>query len=179
MLRLLVPALAAVIVWVSAVQALAQDQALKKFFGFYRGSGVAEDEDSAYFRTSVRDFDVTIAPEGDGFRVSWVTIRRGGDPNNPKIKRKESSMRFAPSARPGIFQATPQGDPLLGQQYAWAQVIDNNLQVTMMTLNETGGYEIQRWDRELTGLGMQMTYSRVRDGEPVRRVRGRLTREGN
>ena len=67
--------------------AQAQDLTPAHFFGTFQGSGFAEDNDSIYFGTTVRDLDVIIAPSGGGFNVTWTTIiRGGGDP----------SLRFDP-----------------------------------------------------------------------------------
>ena len=55
------------------------------FFGTFQGSGYAENRDSLYFGTTVRDLDVVIAPAGAGFSVTWTTvIRGGGDPDKPE-----------------------------------------------------------------------------------------------
>ncbi len=57
-----------------AVGARAQDLPIAAFFGSFKGGGVAENRDSIYFGVTVRDLDVTIRPEGSGFRVDWTTI---------------------------------------------------------------------------------------------------------
>jgi hypothetical protein len=169
--------LVGVVCWTAGATAWAQDPALKKFFGTFRGSGVEENEDSLYFRTTVRDFDVTIAGAGEGFRIEWVTITRRGDLADPKIKRKAQEMQFVPSSRPGIWEASPQGNPFAGEQLAWAQVEGTTLRVNMLTLTEDGSYTLQQWLRTLTGSGMTLTFTRLRDGEPVRTVYGFLTKE--
>lgn len=169
--------LVAVLCVTAGATAWAQDPALRKFFGTFRGSGVEENEDSLYFRTTVRDFDVTIQSDGQGFRVEWVTVTRRGDLSDPKIKRKSQSMLFVPSNRPGLWESSPQGNPFAGEQLAWAQVEENTLRINMLTLTENGNYELQQWLRTLTGSGMTLTYTRLRDGEPVRTVYGFLTKE--
>ena len=43
----------------------------------------------------MRDFGVAIRPIGRGFEVEWTTvIRRGGNPNKPKIKQKTHKFMF-------------------------------------------------------------------------------------
>jgi hypothetical protein len=39
---------------------------------------------------------------------------------------------------------------------------------------ETGGYEMQTYERTLVAAGMDLRYSRVRDGEVLRTVTGKL-----
>ena len=103
----------------SSVPATAQDLPLAAFFGTFKGGGVAENSDSIYFGVTVRDFDVSIQPAENGFRVDWATIiRRGGDPNNPQIKRKSQSATFQLTDKPGVYRAMDLADPLLGGTYA-------------------------------------------------------------
>ena len=47
-----------------------------------------------------------------------------------------------------------------------------------MALNDRGGYELTTYDRTLTGVGMDFEFRRLRDGEPVRTVSGRLVKTG-
>ena len=57
----------------------AQNLPPQAFFGRFSGGGIASNADSLYFAVTARDFDVTIAPAGRGFRVDWTSvIRRGG-----------------------------------------------------------------------------------------------------
>ena len=39
------------------------------FFGSFSGGGVSENEDSIYFATTARDFDVKISPAANGFKI--------------------------------------------------------------------------------------------------------------
>jgi len=48
-----------------------------------------------------------------------------------------------------------------------------------MAADEAGTYELQQYDRTLTGLGMNLTFERLRDGDQVRVVKGRLAKTGN
>ena len=74
------------------------------FFGSWTGGGVSENEDSIFFRSTVRDFDVTIRPAGTGFRIDWTTvIRKGGNPDKPDIRRRKSSKTLMPTGTPGVF----------------------------------------------------------------------------
>ena len=50
--------------------ARAQDLAPAAFYGTFQGSGFAENKDSIYFGTTVRNLDVIIASSGSGFSVT-------------------------------------------------------------------------------------------------------------
>lgn len=156
-----------------------KDLALAAFFGIFRGGGVAESGDNPQFRTAMRDSQVEIrAAEGNGFRIAWATTAPRGNPNQPTAKTKTTEMTFKAGAKPGMFEAVPQGNPLAGQDFAWARLKRQTLTIYSMTTTPEGGYEMQRWDRTLQGIGMEMTYTRISDGEPTRSVKARLTKEG-
>lgn len=158
----------------------AADLPIGAFFGTFKGGGIAENRDSVYFGVTVRDFDVSIQPEGNGFRVTWATvIRHGGDPNNPKVRRKEQTVTFGPTDKPSVFRATDNGDPLQGGRYAWARVAKQTLYVYALTVNEDGRYDMQIYERTIKPSGMDFVFHRVQDGEPVRTVKGKLIKYSN
>jgi hypothetical protein len=155
--------------------ALAQDLPIAAFFGTFKGGGIAENRDSIYFGVTVRDFDVTIRPSGEGFTVEWATvIRKGGDPRRPKVRRKAQSATFIPTGRHGVYRATDLGDPLAGGRYAWARIEKQTLMVYLMTIDERGRYSMQSYARTLKPSGMDFVFQRIRDGEPMRTVKGKL-----
>ncbi len=152
----------------------AQDAAIEEFFGQYTGTGAEAEPKGASIRISERDFDVEIAAVADGFAVRWTTIARVGPADAPRIKRKTNTVTFVPAGRPGLFAAKPQGDAVAGEPYTWARIVGTTLKVYSMTLNENGEYEIQQYDRALVEAGMTLEFKRIREGELVRVVRGRL-----
>ncbi len=157
--------------------ALAQDLSIAAFAGRYVGSGLARDDVSEYFDLTVRDLDVTITPQGAGFNVAWTTVlREGGDPDNPRIKRKSSSIGFVPAGRPSLFRGAQSVDPMSGSAYAWARIKGQTLTVHSLVIDENGSYTMHTYDRTLTGLGMELEFTRVRDGEPTKTVTGKLTK---
>jgi hypothetical protein len=157
--------------------AWAADLSINAFVGRFVGSGLARDDVSEYFDLTVRDLDVAITREGAGFNVAWTTVlREGGDPDNPKIKRKSSAVSFVPSDRPGIFRGAQSADPMSGSAYAWARIKGQTLTVHSLVIDEIGSYTMHTYDRTLTGLGMELRFTRVRDGEPTKTVTGRLTK---
>lgn len=158
----------------------AQDFPIGAFYGTYKGGGVAENRDSIYFGVTVRDFDVSIQPDGQGFRVDWATIiRRGGDPNNPNVKRKSQSAIFLPTEKPGVYRASDLADPLQGGKYAWARIQKQTLYIYALLIGDDGRYDMQIYERTIKPSGMDFVFHRVRDGEPVRTVKGKLIKYAN
>ncbi len=153
------------------------------FFGMFQGSGFAENRDSLYFGTTVRDLDVIIAPAGpggNGFSVTWTTvIRGGGGSNKPASRRKTQTVAFAPSGRADVFRGTPSGDPLSGNPYIWARIAAQTLTIYILHIAADGAYDMQSYARTLSGAGMELVFSRVRDGEPVRSARAKLIKLSN
>jgi hypothetical protein len=160
-------------------QAPAPSGSLAAFYGVFSGSGVAQSEDSDYFRTAVRDTKIEIRPaDANGFKLTWSTTTRGGDPANPKAKTKTTEVTFRPAAnKPNVFESVQQGNPVAGGDVVWAKLNKQTLTVYSMTTGDDGSYELQKWDRTLQGTGMAMVYTRLRDGEQVRTVKARLVKD--
>ena len=157
-----------------------QNLSVEAFYGRYQGTGIAENEDSLYFNVTVRDVDVMIGPSDDGFYVEWTSvIRGGGDPTNPDVRRKTNRLSFAPGARPGVFAPPGRTEPMAGDELAWAAIAGNTLSVHVMVVRDDGGYEVQSYDRTLSGTGMELNFVRVRNGEAVRAVEARLIKVAN
>jgi hypothetical protein len=180
-MRLLV-ALAAVLLaaLAPAPSHAADDLSIAAFFGTFSGGGVAENRDSLYFAVTARDFDVTIRPEGKGFRVDWTSvIRRGGDPRHPDVRRNKATKVLIPTGTRGVYRGTESGDPLTGKELCWARLKKNTLSVFLMTVDRNGIYELQQYDRTLTPGGMRLTFKAWRDGDELRTVSGRLVKTGD
>ena len=159
--------------------AAAEDLPIAAFAGRFAGTGIAKDEISKYFEETIRDLDVSIVPEGGGFALSWSTVlRQGGDPDNPDVSENAHALFFEPTGRPNVFQGAVEIDPLGGWPFVWARIKENTLTVYSLLVHEDGSYEIQTYDRTLTGLGMELRFTRVRDGELVRSVTGKLVKVG-
>lgn len=173
MKRFLFAALACLIV---ALPAAAQ-QALTPaaFYGTWTGSGVAENRDSIYFAVTQRDLDVTIKPVDNGFSVTWSTvIRAGGNPTQPNTRQREQTRTFRPAPQGRVWRAVESGDPFAGQSLSWARIEKQTLTIYQMTVLANGAYEIEQYDRTLTGTGMDLKFVLRRDKEPVRTVNAKL-----
>lgn len=172
-------ALAAIILGLGTGSSLAQtrDIPINAFFGKWVGSGVSQTEESIAFQFTHRDLNVTINPVGNGFSVSWTTVQRQkGDPTKPAESRKATSMTFVPIGRPNVWRATGSLDPMGGNAYSWAKLRGQTLTVNSFAIQPDGSYEMQTYDRTLSGLGMQLEFSRLVDGDVKRTVRGQLTK---
>lgn len=158
----------------------AQDLPLGAFFGKFSGSGLAQDADSLYFGVTVRDLDVSIGPENSGFFVEWTSvIRAGGDPNNPDVRRRTTRARFVPAERAGVFKSPAAAEPIRGEPLNWAYINGNTLTVNVFVIRDDGGYEVQSYRRTLTAGGMGLEFTRIRDGDAVRKVEGQLVKAAN
>ena len=173
--------LAAIAVLFHVAALRAQDTVpLAAFNGVWEGSAIAENADSLYFGVTTRDMNVEIRPAGGGFRIVWTAVlRQGGDPQNPDVYRRSAELVFRAADRPNLYQAESSGNPLEGGVQSWARLHGSTLSVYQLALNEQGGYELTSYDRTLTGTGMELVFQRLRDGEPVRTVTGRLIKTGS
>lgn len=153
---------------------------IEAFFGTFSGGGVADNRDSVYFAVTARDFDVTIQPDGPGFRIEWTTvIRRGGTPGNPDVRRRKAVKVLHPTATKTVFRCTDSGNPLDGRELCWARIEKTTLSMFVMTVDKDGVYQLQQYDRTLSGTGMRLVFKSMRDGDQLRTVHGRLVKSAN
>lgn len=143
-----------------------------KFVGEYEGKYYSSDGD----KTRNRDLGVKITTIKDGFNLEWVTttFKKG------KPKHKKYSIDFLKTDRDHIYQAAQKKnlfggreplDPMKGEPFAWARIIDQTLTVYVLLITEEGGYEMQVFDRLLTTEGnLDVKFSRVLDGEVMNTI---------
>lgn len=150
----------------------------EKFVGEYMGEGISQSDGEL----TKRDFRVTIKPKGQGFVLTWVSVTRRVEGT---LKRKSYTVQFKPKGKSGLYGSAMRTDmfgnqvpldPLNGEPYVWARIADETLFVYALLITEEGGYEMQTYERTLTPVGMNLTYSRVRDGRILRTVEGTLKR---
>jgi len=164
------------------VAAAEQDAAIEEFFGSFVGNAKIEDENE------FRDIIVAIEPTHKGFSIYTSTvIRKGPLRAVPGVKWRSETQRFVASDTPHVYEPmlresmfaqrrTP--DLLSGDTVAWASIRGRTLGVYAMSLLEDGHYELRVYERTLTDLGMDLTFTRYRDGVAVRRLVGILARAG-
>ena len=159
-----------------ASAAPAQDAGIQRFFGNFAGEAISESGDGL----DKRDISAEITAQGKGFKMRFtVVVKRGSD----KPRRDEYTIAFVPSKRPNIYSSAMRADvfgnavpkdPLVGDPYMWARLDGNKLWRYALFVTETGGYEMQTYEYTLVPGGLDLRYSRVRDGEMLRTVTGKL-----
>ncbi|WP_157598671.1 hypothetical protein [Tateyamaria omphalii] len=143
------------------------------FVGAYSGSAEVVQVDG----TSVpRDMSVEISETREGFTVTWtsVTYRASG-----KVSEKSYTVDFVPSGRGQVYAAAQkknvfghevQLDPMKGEPYVWARIDGTTLTVFSLFVDVDGGYNLQQYDRTLTGGGLDLRFQTIRDGRILRAV---------
>ena len=90
-----------------------------------------------------------------------------------------SSKILSPTEKSNVFHGSKSGNPLDGKELCWARIDGNTLSVFLMTVSKEGIYELQQYDRTLSGTGMNLLFRSWRDGDRVRSVSGRLVKNAN
>lgn len=154
--------------------------ALEAFFGSYEGVSVRDTAGEI----TVSDSRVEIKPFKRGFTVTWVSVTQRDD---GRLKRKDYSINFEPTKRGNVYasamrvnmfgDAVPM-DPLKGDPYFWATVNEDTLTVNALHITDGGDFEIQVYERRLIPEGLELNFSRLRQGQGgvVRRAKGVLRR---
>lgn len=169
-----------ILVMTGAGSVRAADLPIDAFYGHWSGGGVAESPDSLYFDMSARDFDVRIAPSGAGFLVAWTTIlRKGGTPENPEFIKRSTELVFSPGSRPGIYEAAPAGNLLAGEPVSWARIEGSTLTTYTMVVADDGTYTVSSYARTVSAGGMDLVFTAIREGSPVRVVKGKLVKDSD
>ncbi len=155
-------------------------ETLNRFVGSYSGSAEVEQIDGT---VEQRDMSVSIRETYKGFEVQWSTAIRRADGD---AKTKSYKIEFIPSERDGVFAAamqtnvfghTVQMNPMKGEPFVWARVIDDTLTIFSLYVAENGDYLMQQYDRTLADGGLDLDFSLHRNGMPSRKVSTFLTRD--
>jgi len=175
-LRLL-PFLSLLTLLLAPLQANAEDP-FKPFYGEYSGQAV-----TSVGEVEKRELDVSISPLRRGFTLGWsTTVHRASG----KIKQAKFSIDFKSTQRDGVFSSGMRNgkfgnkiplDPLNGDPFVWATVSGKTLVVNSLLVLEDGGYEMQTYKRTLTATGLDLQFSRVRNGKNLKLIEGMLTRK--
>ena len=153
------------------------ETSIEAFYGKYTGQAVTSGGDEF----SERDLSIEIKAAGKGrFIIDWITFTRSA---SGKRKRKEYSITFKPSERQNVFASAMKKnvfgksvplDPIKGEPYVWARIHGKTLTVHAMIITDDGGYEMQVYERTLTWNGMDLKFSRVRNGKTLKLITGSL-----
>ncbi len=170
---------AAVLIVVLLAATAAQADA-SRFVGNYSGSAEVLSADGTKIP---RDMSVEINVLEEGFRVSWTSTTHRADGSD---KVKSYTIDFRPSDREGVYAAAMkrnvfghnvQLDPMKGEPFVWARIDGDTLSVYSLFVTETGGYEIQEFDRTLADGGLQLDFKVVMNGMIQRTVSTFLERQ--
>lgn len=143
------------------------------FVGDYVGSANVVDNDGT---ETPRDMSVSIKELKKGFNVSWTTTTYKAD---GRVKDQQFSIDFKQSDRSDVFSAAMKRnvfghevplDPMQGEPFVWGRIEGDTLTVFSLFIDETGGYELQQYDRTLAEGGLNLSFSRFREGVKSRSV---------
>ncbi|MDH3377556.1 MAG: hypothetical protein OEQ39_11455 [Gammaproteobacteria bacterium] len=173
-------------IWVIAwlfwtTTAYAGPELIDPFIGEYTGQAKVEVDGVEHNR----DLKVSIAHTKGGFNVTWDTtkIKASG-----KSKTKSYSINFVSSPRPNVFASAMKVnvfgghvalDPMQGDPYVWARIEGPTLTVYALHILDDGGYEMQVYDRTIAEGGLELRFSRIRNGTSLRDIRASLGRIGS
>lgn len=166
--------LAFILFAVSATPAFAESAA-QKFVGIWSGQTISTTAEGL----EQRDLAVTVTAKDKSFVVKWTTIIR----KDGKTDRREFQVEFQATPREGVYSAAMRTnmfgareplDPLKGDPYVWARIKGDTLTVHALHILDDGGYEMQVYDRTVTGDTMALKFSRVRDGQQLVGITGSL-----
>lgn len=156
------------------------DATIEAFFGTYVGSARIKG------KHEFRDLIVSIQPARKGFSIySSTVIRTSPERAAPDVKWRSETQTFImtemdhlyePMLRESMFARRRDPDIMGGDTLAWASIRDRTLGVFAMNILEDGHYELRVFERRLTELGMDLRFTRYRDGIVVRELTGTLAR---
>jgi hypothetical protein len=59
-------------------------------------------------------------------------------------------------------------DPLSGDPFVWCRIAGRTLTVYALLINDAGRYDLQIYDRTLVDEGLELKFTRLREGDPPR-----------
>ncbi len=167
-------------IWLVAFLQQAHATGIAPFVGDYTGSAEVVDSDGT---ATPRDMSVSIHETKGGFNVSWTTTTYKAD---GRIKDEKYSVDFQSSDRADVYSAAMKRnvfghevplDPMKGEPFVWGRIDGDTLTVFSLFIDENGGYELQQFDRTLAEGGLNLSFSRFRDGVKSRSVETFLKKE--
>jgi len=143
---------------------------IEAFYGSYEGQADATSADGGV----TRGISLSIGPAEGGFNVTWSTEKWSAQKIHVK---KTYSIDFEVADRPALFRSMMRRDrfgnrvprdPLKGEPYVWGRIVDRTFTVYALLITGDGGYEMQVYHRTLGEGGINLEFSRFREGEAVR-----------
>ena len=156
---------------------------IEPFLGEYKGHTEYEEDGAKKKRNLKRDLSVQITETDEGFNVSWevTTIKANG-----KSKSKDYSIDFEPTKREHVFQAAQKTnvfggkeplDPMKGEPYVWSRIAEGTLTLFALLINDDGGYELLIYDRSLADKGLDLNFTRIKNGSEQKSINALLEKQ--
>lgn len=154
------------------------DGPAEAFYGQFTGAA----EERIKGEIAKRNLDVLISPYKKGFTVEWTTVihRKSG-----KTKHANFSINFRKMGKDGLYRSAMRVnafgqevplDPLDGHPYVWAVLLGKVMTINSLIILPDGEYEMQSYIRKLTESGMDVTFTRIRNGEKMKDLHASLKR---
>jgi hypothetical protein len=108
--------------------------------------------------------------------LTWTTVIHY-DEGEPRVRRRNAELRFATGPMLNQFRTLEPPEPFAEKPAAWAYINGNTLVVHVLSILADGNYELQTYERSLSGNTMTLHFTRVFPGRPALVVSGHLTRQ--
>jgi len=154
----------------------AETLSIADFVGHFRGEAQVQAGDR-FFIQQLRDTEVDLRVESDGFRLRWDTVIHYDLGDTSKVRRRDTEMRFVSGPKSNQFHTLEPLEPFTEKPVAWAHIDGKTLVVHVLSILADGNYELQTYERSLSGDTMTLFFSRVFPGRPELFVSGKLTRQ--
>jgi hypothetical protein len=179
-IRVLCGAFAAVLLLTAHAGAAEPDATIDDFFGTYVGNARLEYEDEfrdiivAFFNDTATTeiYTSTVIRKGPVRAVRGVKWRS----ETQVFVQSDTPRLYEPMLRESMFAQRRRPDLLGGDTVAWASIRGRTLGVYALNVLEDGHYQLRVYERTLTELGMDLKFTRYRDGVAVRKLTGLLAR---
>jgi hypothetical protein len=154
----------------------AEELSIADFVGHFRGEAQVQAGDR-FFIQQLRDAEVDLRAEADGFVLSWNTVIYYDEADRTKVRRRNAEMRFVAGPKPNQFRSLDPLEAFAEKPAAWAYINGKTLVVHVLSILSDGNYELQTYERSLSGNMMTLHFFRVFPGRPELVVSGRLQRQ--
>lgn len=170
--------LAAAVVMLAGT-AFAEPRKIEDFYGEFIGEGATLTDIGETPSPNDRAANVVISPEGSGFKVEWTTMRtREPVSEAQRSTVKWAELTFGAADAKGVWYEMSNEGMGGGKPFIWARIDDDTLVITTVILREDGSYDLTSYERKLKSKDdMELTFTRFRDGEIVRRAKADLKRQ--
>jgi hypothetical protein len=170
---------------VGAHGVVADEVSLDDFYGHWRGVEAAAEGAQG---VAPADLNLTVRPEGDGFRMRWTTQ---GSSSGEVAGQRQIEVGFEPTGQPGVFAyrdepgslfdrlfASPAtSNPLEGETLLWARLVGPTLTVYSLVITREGAFRLDRDERTLHNGSMSYVGTRRTGRGPILSIEGRLEPE--